>query len=552
MRVPAYIAWMERGAKMEQVQAQPSPAKSAAEALIGTTVGPYRLEALLGEGGMGCVYRARHGEQETDCALKVIRPNRVAHPEIWKRFLREVRIGARVAGPNAIAYYAADVTGETAYLAMEYFPGETLEARYKGRQGSIREVVEVGIQAANALAVAHAAGIIHRDIKPTNIMRDNEGTVKVLDFGLARIHEEKEFAALTRTGQLLGTPTYMAPEQINDARGADARTDIYSLASVLYFCLLGHSAYQGETSMDVLLKVGKPFAAPRKERPQVPGALESVILRCMAKHPDERIQTASALAEALAGIATYLETEQGLASTRALHAAEIQTEDLLRLFEVNGESRRIPLGEEPVTIGRALESEISLQHRSVSRQHARILRDGPHYVLEDLQSRAGTYVNGRKIDRAVLRLGDAIQIVDFILEYARDVRVGGARMQRNSTTNDAGQRFAMLPASLAASYRVVFAHPRCIRDTAKEVSIAGGGVLLPVHAELPAAALVDLDLTWPDGTRRRFLGAIEETSERVGQPFVHLRLFAVSPKQRKAIIAAHATGDWALVPTVLL
>src|SRR5262245_6352837 len=273
-------------------------------------VGPYLLLDKLGEGGMGQVFKARHTHMSRVVALKLIRKEKLANPDSVKRFYQEVQAAAQLHHPNiVIAYDAgpAGPAGSTHYFAMEYVEGVDLSRQVK-ESGPlpVAAACEYARQAALGLQHAHERGLIHRDIKPHNLLLSQSASgpvVKVLDMGLARLAGQGE-TGLTQTGQVLGTPDYLAPEQAFDSRKADIRSDIYSLGCTLYFLLTGRPPFSGETLTQVLLKHQMEQAAPLVSlRRDIPPALQSVIATMMAKDPSQRFQTPAEAAEALSPFA---------------------------------------------------------------------------------------------------------------------------------------------------------------------------------------------------------------------------------------------------------
>lgn len=262
--------------------------------------GRYRIESLIATGGMGKVYRARQQSPNRLIALKVVRGDLAAGANAGERFKRELSATALIEHPHTVRVYdfgqAAD--GELFY-AMELLHGETLR-QLVGREGALApdRAVRVARQMAKALGAAHDKGIVHRDIKPDNVMLTSpygeQDFVKVLDFGLARFAEgaPDERHALTATGLLLGTPDYMAPEQAEE-RAIDGRTDLYALGCVLYQILTGAPPFTATTPLRVLYKhLHEPPRPPSELNPLVPPALDALILRLLAKSPDERPATA--------------------------------------------------------------------------------------------------------------------------------------------------------------------------------------------------------------------------------------------------------------------
>lgn len=281
----------------------------------------YRVQELLGRGGMGAVYKAQHLLMQRTVALKVISENLTGNHDAIQRFLREVQAVARLSHRSIVAAYDAEQCGDAHFLVMEYVPGKSI-ARILAEQGPIpvATACEWICQAAEGLHHAHVNGHVHRDIKPQNLMVTPEGQVKILDFGLARLVTEAMSAeapveaapsantpgehslagVLTRAGSVMGTPDCMAPEQADDSRRVDIRADIYSLGCTFYHLLTGTTPFRGDSILDKLLahqvQTPKPIAVQRSE---VPPAVIRVVERMMAKRPEERWATPSDVVRAL-------------------------------------------------------------------------------------------------------------------------------------------------------------------------------------------------------------------------------------------------------------
>ena len=281
------------------------PPNALTDALVGTIVeGRFRVDALLGRGGMANVYAAEELRLCRPCALKVLRPDLAADRENVDRFLREARTIARLRSRHIVEIHSFgdDPTG-TVYFAMELLEGEDLEARLRDRKARPvpwQMVCEWGMQIARAVAGVHAAGLIHRDLKPGNIFlarRDGEVVVKLLDFGIVRPEHGSE---LTSTGTMLGTPHYMSPEQIR-TQAMDRRSDIYSFGALLFKALTGRFVFRGEAIQVAMSHVEAVPPSPSSvaEWMQIPPALDALVLRCLAKRPADRFQTMEELEQAL-------------------------------------------------------------------------------------------------------------------------------------------------------------------------------------------------------------------------------------------------------------
>jgi serine/threonine protein kinase/WD40 repeat protein len=264
--------------------------------MIGQTLGHYRIESKLGEGGMGVVYKARDAHLDRLVALKVLPPERVTDRERKERFVREAKAASALNHPNIITIYDIDEANGVLFIAMEYVAGRTLDDLASRRGLKLSESLKYAVQIADALAKAHAAGIVHRDLKPSNVMVNEDGLVKILDFGLAKLtandEQERDNAAtrtlgqLTEQGAVLGTLSYMSPEQA-EGRRVDARSDIFSFGSVLYELVTGERAFQGETRVSTMAAI---VSRDPKPLTGVPHDLEKIIARCLRKDLDRRFQ----------------------------------------------------------------------------------------------------------------------------------------------------------------------------------------------------------------------------------------------------------------------
>lgn len=271
-------------------------------------LGQYHLEAKLGEGGMGVVYRARHAMLRRETAVKLLKTDAATAQSI-ERFAREVRCTAQLSHPNTVTIFDYGRTPDgTFYYAMELLRGATLAevVDLTGAQPSPR-VLKILHEAAGALQEAHNLNLVHRDIKPSNIMLCEQGgapdVTKVLDFGLAKPVAASGNIALSTAGAIVGTPLYMAPEMITAPEHLDARSDLYSLGAVGYYLLTGSHVFDGASAMDVCMKQVKEQPVPPSERlgQTIPTRIEDLVLHCLAKSREERPQSALALQRQLEG-----------------------------------------------------------------------------------------------------------------------------------------------------------------------------------------------------------------------------------------------------------
>ena len=322
--------------------------------LVGQVLaGKYRIDDKIDEGGMGCVYRATHVLMEKVVAVKVLHPALAADDKIVQRFTREAKAASRISHPHAI-----NVTdfGESengvVYLVMEYLRGRTLKDIVRsGGPMTLQRAVEIVRQVAGALDVAHAEGVVHRDLKSDNIMLD-EATggdwAKVLDFGIAKIQQTERSIhetdpGLTAPNLIIGTPQYMSPEQCSQASDIDARSDIYSFGVILYEMLAGHVPFTGDSPTAIMMKhIQEPPPSILEERKDLPAEVGRVVARALAKRPEDRFQSAGELSAALASAAT----EESPLGAAVGAAAVLDTERIGSPTSPNEPARTTVVGDE--------------------------------------------------------------------------------------------------------------------------------------------------------------------------------------------------------------
>ena len=269
--------------------------------LTGEMLGKYRLVEKLGQGGMAQVYRAYDPDLDRYVAVKLLHPHLTGDEEFTARFRREARAVAALEHPHIVRVYDFGAEGELAFLVMEHLEGISLKEQLRelnchGGLMELEEVVRIVSALADALDHAHRNGLVHRDLKPSNVIITTDGRPVLTDFGIARMVDA---TVITESGGTLGTPAYMSPEQCRGEPG-DVRSDIYSLGVLLYRLCTGRVPFDADTPYAVILKhITAPLPPPRSVRPDLPEAVERVILKALSKEPDDRYQTAGDLGRSL-------------------------------------------------------------------------------------------------------------------------------------------------------------------------------------------------------------------------------------------------------------
>ena len=305
----------------------------------GTKLGRYEIRSQLGAGGMGEVYVARDPKINRDVAIKVLPSAVSSDAERLRRFEQEVQATGKLNHPNVLAVYDVETHDGAPYVVYELLEGETLRERLRGGAISARKAVEFALQLANGLAAAHAKGIIHRDLKPDNIFITNDGHVKILDFGLAKLVEPSANATdqsdvvtrkvTTDPGAIMGTAGYMSPEQVR-GRVVDHRTDVFSFGTVLYEMLSGRRAFHRDSAIETLNAILNEDPGDLSgTNPNIAPALERVVSHCLEKNPGRRFQSATDIAfalESLSGVASF-PTQPSVTSPSALAPSSLWTRE---------------------------------------------------------------------------------------------------------------------------------------------------------------------------------------------------------------------------------
>lgn len=298
------------------------PVISSRPSRVGTVLdGKYRLDAELGRGGMGTVYRAHHLRVHKTFAVKVLLPELVSHRSVTSRFLREAQAAGRIGHPGILDVYdVGEAEDKTPFIVMELLTGEPLNTVVRRERLDVDAACWIALEILDILDAAHRAGIVHRDVKPQNVfLTSQEGPaptttrrVKLLDFGIAKFAAVPDVSAITRSGEIIGSPLYMAPEQAKGEADVDARADVWSVGAMLFEMLTGACAHVATSPVAVLMRIlTEPAPSPSSKNPLVPSELDAIVQRAMTIDRDERFPSARAMYEAL----HELRTRSGTADT---------------------------------------------------------------------------------------------------------------------------------------------------------------------------------------------------------------------------------------------
>ncbi len=395
--------------------------------MIGNVVGNYRIEKEIGEGGMSHVYvgrtmtRSEYLPENYPVVLKVMSDELAGEVTARKRFVKEAQILSKLRHRYITRFFEFINDEKGATLVMEFVEGTPVDVLLAERGAlPIPEAITVAQCMLEALVYAHGKGIVHRDIKPANLIRENLTTVKVTDFGIAKIKEGgggTGQTVLTKSGFLLGTPHYMSPEQIREPKDAGAKSDVYSAGVVLYEMLTGQLPFNSRSLpklIDAIYRGDKQ--APSALRPEIDSELEAIVLKAMHPRHDQRYESARQFFEAL----EEYNLRPGTPTLRPIPAMGEQTPvpgplpggtpsnwQLVNVKPETGEKHMIQ--GDSIMVGRDRTCTIVLTHPAVSRRHARITLNGTQIMLEDLKSANGTYVNNTRIERARIKPGDVVR-----------------------------------------------------------------------------------------------------------------------------------------------
>ncbi|MHB8277103.1 MAG: FHA domain-containing serine/threonine-protein kinase [Candidatus Humimicrobiaceae bacterium] len=361
--------------------------------ILNQIIDNYKIISLLGKGGMASVYLAENSQKKPQkVAIKVLELDIEENAEYVLRFKKEAFICSKFSHPNIVKVYSYGIYENKYYLIMEFVDGKDLSFYIRNNKNtSIKDVLSFAYQIASALSFAHKNKVIHRDIKPQNIILDKSGKVKITDFGIAKINVPQ---AITVEGErVMGTTYYMSPEQIK-GEPVDLKTDIYSMGILFYEMITGKNPYSADTPLAIINGHLYKTPVPLKNiRNDVPDYLINIINKCIAKNKNDRFNSADEIIQAL----------------KSKKIEQTKTKSKASLFWEEAQ-KAIVIKNEETFIGRGELNNIILKDSHVSRKHSKITVLNGNYIIEDLGSVNGTYVNGEKISMHYLNNGDKIKI----------------------------------------------------------------------------------------------------------------------------------------------
>ena len=391
----------------------------------------YKLIDERGRGSMATVYIGRDLETNRIYAVKALSREAAADTELSERFKREFELLSRISGPHVVAPIDFGDDKGVLFIVMDYVDGHTLKhAVLTGGPFKPRRAIDVIEQSAAGVATAASRGVTHRDIKPQNLLLTVDGTVKLTDFGLARSHESKD---ITVTGFFVGTPFYVAPEQVENSRRVDTRADVYSLGCVFFELLTGRVPYDGEHAWDVVMKhLNSPIPSVTALRPDLTPAYDEFFQRALAKRPDQRFQSAQDFTAAADALLNDPDAPAATAPVGQAPAGALGTPTGARgvaaLVEL-ASGQAFPLTAADMVIGRSdaqrnVFPDVDLlpldPSQTVSRRHVRFMRRDGHCYIEDLNAFNRTRVNGRLLvphEDVELHDGDTLRLGNIDLRF---------------------------------------------------------------------------------------------------------------------------------------
>ncbi len=467
---------------------------------MGTELGRYRVTQRIGEGGMGAVFLAEERDTGRQVALKVLLSELSQGEDFRRRFERESRYASSLNHPNIVHVHEFGEENGVAYMIMDYVPGRDLTAELREGPLSPERTVRILEQIAGALDAVHATGLYHRDVKPANVLvtvDEESGELRCLltDFGLSKAPSQ-DSSALTGAGFFVGTSQYVAPEQIL-AGDLDHRVDVYSLGCLLYECLTGDPPFRRPREEQVLhAHIQDPPPTVTSARPELPAAIDEVVAKALAKPPEERYPSCGELIDAARAAIVPTTPRPISEGSTPSPPTEGDGVDRLRLRVTGGNARGSEIQiEDELLIGRQATDEGKLgQDPEISREHARIWRANGDFVIEDLGSTNGTFVNRRKISGPeVLSAGDRIQVgaTTLVVQVSVPLQQPPAAAPPDADTRSSAQ--TPMPEPLAAEPAVEPSAAEPAVDPAAAAPEAPAPLSLRLHFD-PAAGEVTLEL----------------------------------------------------------